>query len=100
MICKAKYTGLYPALGVIKGTTYTLELRTYNSEHGAPYLWVRIEELPAYMMPYESMLALLMDWEFTVQSRDDEAPYVNHLSLVDAWLSVYAPVPEPAALPA
>lgn len=100
MICKAKYTGLYPALGVIKGTTYTLELRTYNSEHGAPYLWVRIAELPAYMMPYESMLALLTDWEFVLQPGDDEAPYVDHLNLVEAWMSIYAPVPKPAARPA
>ena len=88
MTCRARYRGLHPVFGVDKNNTYTLEMRTHSSEHGEPYLWVRIQELPEYLMPYESMMAILTEWDFTV---DDKASYVEHLNLMDAWMDIYTP---------
>ena len=88
MLSKAKYRGVRPMFGVERGKQYTMELRTYSSEHGQPYLWVRIQELPDYLMPYESMLALLQEWDFSAEC---ETPYIDHLELVDKWLDIYDP---------
>ena len=88
MTCRARYRGLHPVFGVDKNHTYTLEMRTHSSEHGEPYLWVRIQEIPEYLMPYESMMAILTEWDFTA---DDKASYVEHLNLMDAWLELYTP---------
>ena len=89
MTSRAKYRGLRPVFGVEKNRTYTLEMRTYTSEHGEPYMWVRIEELPAYLMPYESIGALLTEWDFTGIA--GETPYIDHIDLMDRWLDIYEP---------
>ena len=91
MRCTARYTGTHPMLGVQHGNTYTLDIQTYSSEHGTPYLWVRAQEAPQYLMPYESMVVLMMDWDFRTHVTERDTPYLDHLDLVDAWLDVYMP---------
>ena len=88
MTCKARYRGLNPVFGVDKKETYTLDIGTMKCTQGDRYMWVRINELPAYLMPYESMIALLTEWDFAVGSGTE---YVDHLTLADAWMSVYTP---------
>lgn len=87
----AKYRGVHPAFGVSRNSTYTLEMTTVKSEHGAPYLWVRIAELPEYLMPYESMMALLYEWDFTVSADRDETPLLDQLDLMERWMEIYVP---------
>ena len=89
MTCKARYRGLNPVFGIDKSKTYTLTFGSQACPNGDQYMWVHIKELPQYLMPYESMYALLVEWDFTV---DEQTQYVDHLALVDKWLSVYAPV--------
>lgn len=75
-------------LGVTRDHTYTLEMNTVKSDHGSPYLWVRIEELPDFLMPYENMRALLAEWDFAA---DDSPAYVGQIHLTETWLDIYTP---------
>ena len=85
MECKARYRGIQPLFGVNKSETYTLEITTVPSENDN-YLWVRIAELPQYLMPYGSVVALTMDWDFSVGA---ERAFVDQLMLADKWLGIY-----------
>lgn len=91
MESKAKYRGIQPAFGVSRNHTYTLELSTVKTEHGTPYLWVRIAEIPEYLMPYESMIALISEWDFSPEAADDRTPMIDHMDLVDHWMEIYVP---------
>ena len=88
MTCKARYQGLNPVFGIDKSQVYTLSFGSQACMNGDQYMWVHIKELPQYLMPYESMFALLVEWDFNV---DEQSQYVDHLALVDKWLSVYVP---------
>ena len=98
MESKAKYRGICPVFGVSRNHTYTLELSTVKTEHGTPYLWVRIAEIPEYLMPYESMIALISEWDFAVATGDKDTPMLEHLDLVDRWMDIYVPQAERAAV--
>ena len=87
----AKYRGAYPVMGVKRDDTYTLDMSTIRTAGGTPYMWVRIKELPDYLMPYESMLALLGEWDFSVGEGKKDTPMLDHLDLIDHWLEVYMP---------
>lgn len=88
MICKARYRGYRPVLGAEKGSTYTVELTSCPQGEETPYLWVAVEELPGFLIPYEGMLALMTEWEFIAGEKDI---YREHIELVDAWLDIYTP---------
>ena len=88
MTCRARYRGLNPVFGVSKRNIYTLQIGSQACVDGDPYMWVHIDELPAYLMPYESIVALVTDWDFAVE---EKAAYVDHLALMDKWLDVYTP---------
>lgn len=92
MTNKAKYCGAHPVFGVSRNHTYTIDLRTVSSEHGTPYLWVKVQEHPDYLMPYESIGALLAEWDFTPASMDHgREMLLDHLKLVEQWLEIYVP---------
>ena len=88
MTCKARYRGLNPVFGIDKSQVYTLSFSSQACTNGDQYMWVHIKELPQYLMPYESMFALMVEWDFNVE---EQSQYVDHLALVDKWLSVYVP---------
>ena len=87
MRCKANYRGIRPVFGVEKNHTYTLEITTRECL-GTQFMWVRVQELPEYMIPYENIVALLTEWDFLL---GDDQVYLRHLDLVDRWLDVYTP---------
>lgn len=86
MKCKARYRGINPVLGIRKDTDYTLGFSSSHGMNSDEYMWVSIDELPEYLMPYESIMALVTDWDFTAGGK---ATVVNHLELEEKWLSVY-----------
>ena len=92
MTSKARYRGVRPVFGVSYDHTYTIDLRTVHSEHGDPYIWVGVQEHPDYLMPYESMAALLAEWDFYSASEESGVTMLEeHTKLVDRWLDIYAP---------
>ena len=86
MKCKARYRGLNPVLGIKRDTEYTLGFTSNPGVNGDEYMWVSIDELPQYLMPYEGIMALVADWDFTV---DDKGSMVHHMALEEKWLNVY-----------
>lgn len=96
MRCMAKYNGV-DLFGVKGGTIQDIEIYTIQSEHGTPYLWVRANAHPEYMMPYVDMVALLHEWEFRAEYRESgiTAPWENESvsqeELIDRWLEIYTP---------
>lgn len=86
MECRARYRGIQPLFGMNKSETYTLGLSTEPSMDGNQYIWARIAEIPQYLMPYGSIVALTMDWDFTAGA---DRAYVDQLILADEWLGIY-----------
>ncbi len=92
MTSKATYRGPYPVFGVRRDHTYTVDLRTIGSEHGTPYLWVRVQECPDYLMPYESIASLLAEWNLLPKDAAEEQALVrDHVRLTEQWLEIYVP---------
>lgn len=92
MTSKATYRGHYPVFGVSRNHTYTIDIQTVGSEYGSPYLWVRVHEHPDYLMPYESVGALLAEWDFALLDHDNgKAMLVKHVELTERWLEIYVP---------
>ena len=87
MKCSAVYMGR-PMLGAETGRTYTVEIGSGACDVTPRYLWVRLPEVPEYLIPYENMLCLMTDWRFI--GGEDEA-YARHREIVDAWLDIYKP---------
>ena len=89
MTCKAMYRGLKPVLGVTKDQVYTLDFSTRPGRNGDKYMWVSIRELPEFLMPYASMVAMFREWNFLFD--EDRHEYIDHLRMVDNWMEIYAP---------
>ena len=72
MNCVAKYIGKTEKFGVNPGELREISLKTYETEHGSPYIWVKALDGGDYLMPYHSMVSLLRDWEFMEYGLEDE----------------------------
>ena len=90
MRCKAMYTGPEDRFGAKCRSIYEIDVFTINSDHGTPYLWVRIPDCPEYMMPYVNILALMDDWWFST-TFDESELHPRQDELVRRWLDIYTP---------
>ena len=90
MRCKAKYIGAQKRFGVLPGRVHEIDLFTINSEHGTPYLWVRVSGYPQYMMPYVDMIALLSEWQFSDAFYGDEIR-LSQEDVTERWMEIYEP---------
>lgn len=87
MRCRAVYNGAPHLFGAERGYMYTLEIKTHTTSVGDPYIWVEIEGLPDFLLPYESITALLLDWDFTPDAA--EFSIERRADLLDKWYDIY-----------
>ena len=80
MNCTATYKGKNEKLGVRPGDVCLVELNTYRTKHGAPYLWLKVVG-GTYLMPFASIPDLVNEWCFTAS---EDQP-----GLEREWMDVY-----------
>lgn len=85
---KAEYIAGREKLGVCPGEVHDIELNTYNTAHGSPYLWVQVVDGKSdYLMPFGSLLAFTDQWKIQVSGYEVSDQH----ALEDAWLEMYVP---------
>ena len=85
---KAEYMAGYEKLGVRPGEVHEIELNTYNTAHGSPYLWVQVVDSKSdYLMPFGSLIAFSDQWHIIPNGYEVSDQH----ALEDAWLEMYVP---------